>query len=1005
MNIYAIFPIIATLAYIPLIITTISNRPWQQKHRLFIAFLVVAMMWSLADYVFRANLLPQHNLLMLKIIVVLFTAMAVQYHCFISSFYGPGQSRWLLLAYFSLALVISLVILGEMPDKVVVDGDKLYPYYGRGIFLLAIPLLILLARSSVILWRRLIILENPALRNQILSLLLGLLVLTVFTLVSVFPPAREFPICHFGNLINAILLSYATIRHQLLDVRLVLRNGLVWMVLGIIGVLSYWILLLGFEKAFHFQVNIPMMFSVIVTSAVVSVFVYKLRGFIFAGLGRAFGGQSYDFRNRLFGFTREIHTVFSLKEQGGELLELVTKAIGCQKACLLFADESGGDFRVQLSEPRTEQEVMASLVLRDNNPVVEYLRKEGKPLTRDDVAILPEFRSLWQQEKDEIQASDIELFMPLISRGRLIGILGLDKKRYGRYTLEDFTLLEEVTGRVAVSMEKEYLRELLRVREEELSIINRSSAIITSSLDIQRTYGNFIKELKRAVNVNWAAIVLLDEAELYFLALSSEIGSAWQVGERIPVKDTAVESVVATKAAVIESDLLQEGKGSMKRYLKEHGIRSVVFIPLIVNNEVIGSLVVASRRPNAYSSKDVKLLGELASLIAMPIENSRLYARAEQMARNDGLTGLLNRRAMDELVASEVKRHSRYGGVFSLIILDLDSFKAYNDNFGHPAGDEILKRVGNIIKFSIRNTDQAFRYGGDEFAILLPQTDSADAARAAERLRNNIATVSDPGFIPITASMGIASWPTDGIGTAEVITAADTALLQAKRDGGNHSYLYARNKATPDAGTGRRESHEDSRVLSTIYNLAATVDARDHYTHGHSKKVNQYAVALAEALHLEPLEISRLSTCAFLHDIGKIGISDEILNKPGKLTSEEWRVVKEHTYMGAAIASHAGQLAPCIKGILHHHERYDGSGYPKGLKGEDIPLEARILAIADAYAAMITKRSYTSILTREEALEELKRCAGKQFDPGLVEAFQGIIEKEMVPLVNENRGR
>jgi putative nucleotidyltransferase with HDIG domain len=229
-------------------------------------------------------------------------------------------------------------------------------------------------------------------------------------------------------------------------------------------------------------------------------------------------------------------------------------------------------------------------------------------------------------------------------------------------------------------------------------------------------------------------------------------------------------------------------------------------------------------------------------------------------------------------------------------------------------------------------------------------------------------------------------------------------MLQAKRSGGNRVQLYAQVIANRDGSAGR-ETGEDSRVLSTIYNLAATVDARDHYTCSHSKKVNEYAVALAEELQLKPLEISRLSTCAFLHDIGKIGISDEILNKPGKLNEDEWRVVKHHTQMGAAIASHAGQLAPCINGILYHHERFDGNGYPSGLKGDEIPLEARILAIADAFAAMLSERRYSAPLTREQALEELKRCAGKQFDPKLVEVFLCIMNKETVVTVNENGGR
>jgi HD-GYP domain-containing protein (c-di-GMP phosphodiesterase class II) len=166
--------------------------------------------------------------------------------------------------------------------------------------------------------------------------------------------------------------------------------------------------------------------------------------------------------------------------------------------------------------------------------------------------------------------------------------------------------------------------------------------------------------------------------------------------------------------------------------------------------------------------------------------------------------------------------------------------------------------------------------------------------------------------------------------------------------------------------------------------------------------VNEYAVALAEALNLGPAEVNRLSSCAFLHDVGKIGISDEILNKPGKLTAEEWETVKVHPQLGAAVVTHASQLAPCIPGILHHHEKYDGTGYPKGLKGTDIPLEARILAIADAFAAMTSERCHSAALSYEQTLEEIKRGAGTQFDPYLVEVFLSVAKT--IPTITSPEG-
>ena len=1012
MNIYALFPLIATIVYIPLLITTISSRPWQKRHTLFTVFLIAAMMWGLSDYFFRSNLFPQQRVFLGELVLIMFAWMVVQFHCFTSSFFTPGQGRWLPFAYASLAVIIALVMLGYVSGGVEVSGDKLYPRYEIGTIFLALPLITLAARNFYVFVKRLRILNNPVVYNQIVSLLLSISILVIFSFAALLPWGKEFPITHFGSIIVALTLSYATVRHQLVDIRLVLRRGLAWVSLGIIGAVCYWLLLTILHAVLRFDIDLTTIFVTTLAVVLIAIILYKLRGLLFTTIGRAFQGQSYDYRQNLSDFASKIHNVFSLREQGGELLTLVTRAIGCKKGCLLFLEANSGDFTAQLYEPKREDNPLSNLRMEEHNPIVEYLRRERRPLTKENLAILPEFRSLWGQEKEEIKSNEIELFMPLISRDRLVGILVLDKKQSGRYTLEDFQLLGEVTNQVAVSMEKEYLREQLRQREEELSVINRSSAIITSSLDIQRIYDSFIEELKKVVDVSWAAITLIEENEIYFLALSSDIGSAWQVGERIPIKGTATEWVAAHRKAVIESDLAQETRFSTGTYHLQQGVRSIIYLPLIVKDAVIGSLIVASHRPKAYTQRHIKLLGQLTSQIAMPVENSQLYAKVEQRARMDGLTGLLNRRSLDEMISSEIGRHTRYGGIFSLIILDLDSFKAFNDNYGHLAGDKLLRQVGSIMKRTIRSADQAFRYGGDEFAILLPQTTIEGTYQVAERIRKRVTSEVKTGHTSVTTllpqttiSLGLASWPADGIGLNEIIAAADMALYHAKRNGGNQSYRASGAMLISDDAMAGQQSNEDSEALSTIYALAATVDARDHYTRSHSKKVNEYAVALAEALNLGQLEISRLSTCAFLHDVGKIGISDEILNKSGKLTNKEWEAIKLHPQLGAAIVSKAHHLAPCVPGILHHHERYDGNGYPKGLRSEDIPLEARILALADAFAAMTSERHYSKVLSYEQALKEIKRGAGTQFDPNLVEVFLSIIKSPHAATKGQKMGK
>ncbi|GAH91357.1 unnamed protein product, partial [marine sediment metagenome] len=306
------------------------------------------------------------------------------------------------------------------------------------------------------------------------------------------------------------------------------------------------------------------------------------------------------------------------------------------------------------------------------------------------------------------------------------------------------------------------------------------TTIVTSSMNIEEIFEGFAQELKKVVDVDWGTIALIEGAEFRFLALSSAVGSAWRVGERIPLSGTATEWVAKEKRSLYEADLARHKRFWTGEHHLRRGVRSIVYLPLVVRGEGIGSLIVASRRAAAYNTGQIRLLERLALQIAVPIENSQLYARAEQRARIDELTGLFNRRHFEERLKEEIARHSRYSNAFSLLMLDLDNLKTYNDIYGHPAGDEILKQIGSIIRSSIRNADQAFRYGGDEFTVILPQTSGEDAYVVAERVREQIASEMKAKEVAITCSIGLANYPSDGVMSGELVTATDTALYYAK---------------------------------------------------------------------------------------------------------------------------------------------------------------------------------------------------------------------------------
>ncbi|MBM3175026.1 MAG: diguanylate cyclase, partial [Chloroflexi bacterium] len=800
---------------------------------------------------------------------------------------------------------------------------------------------------------------------------------------------RGYPVDQLGVFLFCLVITYAIVRHNLLDMDLIMRRGIFGgAMMGLFLVTySFWFTVVYMLS--DRQLSVGAAFGVaLLTAFSAGLFWYKARVFLFDRVDRMFYGERYEYRQELSDFiAKKISGVFSLKELGEGLLPLFVGSLGSQHAYLFLSHAVVTDFVVEFVEPEDRNRLPPRL--KADSPIVEWMRCEGRYLSRDMVDVFPEFRALKGEELEEFRGSGMELLFPVVSRGQLIGILALGPRGNGKYSLDDINFAKDMVDRVAASLEKEYLQEQLKRHEQELSLISRLSGVMTSSLKIQEVYDAFVAGLREVVDVDWATVALIEGVYLRFEALSTEVGSAWQPGERIPLKGTATEWLVNRRRAFVESNLSNKARFWTGAEFVKRGIRSIVYVPLLVKNEVIGSLIVASRRLRAYTPEQVHLLERLASQVAMPVENSRLYSKAEQRALVDELTGLFNRRYFDECLTREIDRHSRHGGMLSLVLLDLDVFKEYNDKYGHLAGDRVLTTIGKMMEKSIRNVDMAFRYGGDEFAILLPNADGNNAFVVAERVRARIAHEMKGERTGITASLGLATWPSDGVTPDEIVTAADRALYYAKRTGGNRTSVVSKmlpqllDSASPVATS-------EKEALSVIYALASTIEARDQYTYGHSRDVSRYSVALAEALDLPSEKVAAISTAALLHDIGKIGIPDEVLNKPSKLDAEEWELIRSHPRLSATIVGHVLTLTSCLPAVLHHHERWDGNGYPSGLKGEAIPLEARILTVADAFEAMISPRPYRDSMSYKEAVDELKRRSGKQFDPRLIEAFLPI---------------
>ena len=428
-----------------------------------------------------------------------------------------------------------------------------------------------------------------------------------------------------------------------------------------------------------------------------------------------------------------------------------------------------------------------------------------------------------------------------------------------------------------------------------------------------------------------------------------------------------------------------------------------VLCPITTKHQLLGVLVLTEKYPKGhYSRDDIDLITTLAQESAVAIENAQIYAAAKEKADTDELTGLRNHRYFQESLNQAIEESAISGEDFALLFIDLDLFKTYNDVYGHVMGDELLKDFGRLIRRIIRDTDVGARYGGDEFACILMQTGVDGAQKVAERIRRKMEDHMEQKGAAVTCSIGISCWRIDGVMREKIVEAADQALYHAKRAGGNRVYLASKLDVAEKTESGVVEkTGSDEAVESIVYALAATVDTRDHYTYGHSKAVCRYAVELAQAAGYSPEEVQRIRSAALLHDIGKLNLPDSILTKRDPLSDAEWDMIRHHPELGARILKYIVGLRGCVDSVLFHHERYDGNGYPRGLEGENIPRDARIMAIADSYDAMTSERGYKKrALTEEEAIRELEACSGTQFDPELVHLFTKLLEKSGIPEIN-----
>jgi diguanylate cyclase (GGDEF)-like protein/putative nucleotidyltransferase with HDIG domain len=827
-TIWALIPLITCLAYIILFCFSLASLK-ERTNRVFSFYLIVAAIWSFTSFMLHLSSSPSQALFWNEALAVALIWTLISYYNFIRVYTNGTKGRELFIGYFILLVFAALSFKGYIIQYAYVIHGVLYHNIGNGIYAIGILSITPIVVGLYLLIKKYRGSTDPADRNRTMYLIIGWSIITLLTYSNLVPKIAGLPLDHAGSLINVLIIYYSISRFQMLDIKFVVRRGLAF-TLALIPLAVLFSVGLLFTLRFYSE--LPTYVIALVISVLVIILVViglPLRRPVQTLVDRAFYGETYAHRQTLLSFTSKMGNMLNLDELSSEMLQSLSKAIRISHAVLMIEDPGSSVFTVRTVYPVAKDDEKDQFTLSFDSPVVTWLEKESNVLTLNQIESMPQFKALWEGERENLHNSQLELFCPLKGHGKLIGILGLS----GKHTRQIF------------------------------------------------------------------------------------------------------------------------------------------------------------------DQEDVDLILSLANQAGVIVENAQLYSQAMTWAITDGLTRLYNHRYMHECLDKEIARNTRFGATFALIMIDIDFFKTYNDTYGHLAGDDVLASIARCIQSSIRNIDQAFRYGGEEFAVMLPETSTQGAYVVAERIREKIQERTFKGRASVTASLGVASWPTDGMTKEELLASADKALYTAKETGRNRTCgpYDSRSQVLMEVES---DSETQRIAIGMIFALAATVDAKDHYTYGHSRKVSQYAVAMAQAMNLPPEKIAVIRTAGLLHDIGKIGIPDSILNKDGALDDQEWQQIKAHPTMGVEILRYVVELANALPIILNHHEHYDGSGYPSGTKGQDIPFEARLLSVADAYDAMTSLRPYHNQRSTQEAIEELKRCAGTTFDPELVEIFCKTLQSMIV---------
>ncbi len=702
--------------------------------------------------------------------------------------------------------------------------------------------------------------------------------------------------------------------------------------------------------------------------------------------------------------------VFVGRKTLSELIQDIVRAVTTASGLLVSLDllGPGGEILARsVGAHRFEGSPLFDLWLemtRGPDPVREMILRDRRPVLLPD---LQNDRRISEAARRFYQRSSIvsAATLPLIFHDEVVGLM-----RFGSLKPMSFEgeldVLQNYAAQAAVVVtgaqmwdeRARLLRENERILRKERRERERAETLLqvvtagASTLDMKKILVGVCDTVARISVGDRCSIFLCDPGTGVLEPFMSrgiedpELFEKFRLWAGAPVEEApgSIEALRSRTPFVVER--VADSPAVPAEWAAEFGTKSMVIYPMARRDRVVGLMIVESfRRRVRFPRHEIETVAAIAAQAAIIIDNARLFEQTQRQAHSDFLTGLPNHRYLQDLFAealasAEEDRHS-----LCVAMADVDSFKLLNDVHGHLVGDDALQQIAMASAGAVRRGDIVGRYGGDEFLFILPGLTRAQGEQVMARVSQAVAKLSlhPPGLqsaIPLSISWGVASYPEDAGNRRGLVSRADAGLIERR--------MHRRGDGSaPPSLTTRELMRLHPETVLIAESLLNVIDAKDRYTSDHSRQHASLSLLLADVHNLPERQRYALWLGGLLHDIGKIGVPGEILCKPGPLTSAEWDLMRQHVTISESIVRGLFDLDEACEAVASHHERYDGEGYPRGLKGEAIPLLGRMLAVVDAYSAMIHDRPYRRGISSDEALVELNRVAGAQLDPVIVNAF------------------